>query len=54
MTKTDAITIRAILSYWLFKDRQDQLTDEKGKADIMRQVQRLRDAQMEKGKHILN
>jgi hypothetical protein len=54
MTKTDTITIQAVLSYWLFKDRQDQLANEKGKADIMRQVQRLHDAQREKGKHILN
>jgi hypothetical protein len=42
------------MSYWLFKDRQAQLSREKGKADIFRMIQRLHDLQREKGKHILN
>jgi hypothetical protein len=54
MTKTDSIPASRILSYWLFKDRQAQLAVEKGKADIFRMIQRLRDLQKEKGKHILN
>jgi hypothetical protein len=42
------------MAYWLFRDRQAQLSQEKGKADIFRMIQRLRELQMEKGKHILN
>jgi hypothetical protein len=54
MTKTDSISIYAVLRYWLLKDRVDSLAKEKGKADIVRQIQRLREMQAEKGKHGLN
>lgn len=54
MTKTDKITIQAVLRYWQFKDRLKQLSVEKGKAEAVRQVQRLRELQSGKDKHILN
>lgn len=54
MTKTDKITIQAVLRYWQFKERIRLLSVEKGKAEILRQVQRLRELQSGKEKHILN
>lgn len=54
MNKTDLLSIRAILHYWEWKERRQQLAHEKRKAAIMRQIQRVREMQAEKERHILN
>ena len=54
MTKTDSISIRSILAYWLFKERKGQLAHEKRKAEVLRQVQRVKEMQADKERHGLN